>query len=98
MPWQECSVASEREAFVLKVREEDVPIAELCRKFGISRKTGYKWLERYRTRGVSGLEDMSRRPHRSLHTTSGEVVPAGHRAAPGAPALGPQEARGSAGA
>ncbi len=34
----------------------------LCEEFGISRKTGYKWLERYRERGVAGLEERSRAP------------------------------------
>lgn len=38
---------------------------ELCRRFGISRKTGYKWLERYRRGGIEALEDRSRRPQRS---------------------------------
>jgi transposase InsO family protein len=67
MPWQECSVASEREAFVEMVREEAVPIAELCRQFGISRKTGYKWL----ARAAAGeeLTDRSRRPHTSPRQT-----------------------------
>jgi len=43
--------------------------AELCRRFGVSRKTGYKWLRRHRELGGKGLEDRSRRPHRSPHRT-----------------------------
>lgn len=70
MPWQECSVASEREAFVQMVQEEEVPIAELCRHFGISRKTGYKWLAR--AAAGEGLTDHSRRPHTSPRQTTGE--------------------------
>ncbi len=39
------------------------PMAELCREFGISRKTGYKILDRYRECGIQGLTDRSRRPY-----------------------------------
>jgi leucine-zipper of insertion element IS481 len=51
MPWKECSVMDERLQFV----------AELCREFGISRKTGYKIFDRYQECGVQGLTDRSRR-------------------------------------
>ena len=40
------------------------PMAELCREFGISRKTGYKIFDRYQEYGVQGLTDRSRRPYR----------------------------------
>lgn len=63
MPWQECSIMSQRLEFVLLARQEDVNHSALCRRFGISRKTGYKWLARYETAGDSGLADQSRRPH-----------------------------------
>jgi transposase InsO family protein len=71
MPWQERSVESERAAFVELAREEGVTIAELCRHFGISRKTGYKWLARAQT--GEGLADRSRRPHASPRQTAGEL-------------------------
>ena len=67
MPWQECSVESERDAFVEMAGEEGAVIAELCRQFGISRKTGYKWLARAET--GEGLGDRSRRPHASPRQT-----------------------------
>ena len=67
MPWQECSVEGERAAFVEMAGEEGAIIAELCRHFGISRKTGYKWLGRVET-GES-LADRSRRPHGSPRQT-----------------------------
>lgn len=70
MPWQERSVEHERAAFVEMV-QEDVPIAELCRHFGISRKTGYKWLAR--VAAGEGLTDHSRRPHTSPHQTASAV-------------------------
>ena len=43
------------------------PMAELCREFGISRKTGYKIFDRYQECGVQGLTDRSRRPYRYAH-------------------------------
>jgi transposase InsO family protein len=41
----------------------DLTMSELCVDFGVSRKTGYKWLERYEAGGLEGLDDLSRRPH-----------------------------------
>lgn len=67
MPWQERSVESERHAFVEMAGEEGAVIAELCRQFGISRKTGYKWLARAAT--GQPLTDRSRRPHTSPRQT-----------------------------
>jgi transposase len=43
------------------------PMAELCREFGISRKTGYKIFDRYQECGIQGLTDGSRRPYRYAH-------------------------------
>jgi transposase InsO family protein len=63
MPWQEKSPMSLREEFVCLALQAENEIATLCRRFGISRKTGYKWLARYRLEGLSGLIDRSRRPH-----------------------------------
>lgn len=60
MPWMETHVWEERMKFVLARRGEDCPMTELCAVYGISRKTGYKWLERYEARGVAGLRDGSR--------------------------------------
>lgn len=48
--------------------------AALCREYGVSRKTGYKWLERYDEAGVRGLEDLSRRPRETPLEVSGDVV------------------------
>lgn len=62
-----------RETFVLRARE-GAKIAPLCREFGISRKTAYKWLERYKARGIEGLEDLDRRPRSSPLKTSAEMV------------------------
>ena len=66
MPWKECSVMDERLQFVAR-RLAGEPMAELCREFGISRKTGYKIFDRYQECGVQGLTDRSRRPYRYAH-------------------------------
>ena len=63
MPWKECSVIDERLQFVAR-RLAGEPMAELCREFGISRKTGYKIFDRYQECGLEGLTDRSRRPYR----------------------------------
>src|SRR5713101_5987545 len=66
MPWKECSVMDERVQFVAR-RLAGEAMAELCREFGISRKTGYKIFDRYQECGVQGLTDRSRRPYRYAH-------------------------------
>ena len=63
MPWQEVSTMSLRQEFCVLASASDANVSELCRRFGISRKTGYKWMTRYRTAGAAGLVDQSRRPH-----------------------------------
>ena len=66
MPWKECSVMDERLQFVAR-RLAGEPMAELCREFGISRKTGYKIFDCYQQCGIQGLTDRSRRPYRYAH-------------------------------
>ena len=61
MPWAEVTRVSLREEFVQLAMQPNVNRRELCRRFGISPKTGYKWLARYTARGPSGLRDYSRR-------------------------------------
>ena len=63
MPWKECSVMDERLQFVAR-RLAGETMADLCREFGISRKTGYKIFDRYQDCGLEGLTDRSRRPYR----------------------------------
>lgn len=74
MPWPENDVSHLRGEFVLKALSPDANIAELCREAGISRKTGYKWLQRFRERGFDGLEDMSRRPLSNPLATTADMV------------------------
>jgi putative transposase len=64
MPWQEVCPMQERMRFITAVLAEDDSMAALCEEFGVSRKTGYKWLSRYQERGPAGLEEVSHAPHR----------------------------------
>jgi transposase len=63
MPWRECSVMEERLRFVARLLEGE-GMSELCREFGISRKTGYNIFNRYKDDGLEALSDRSRRPVR----------------------------------
>lgn len=63
MPWRECSVMDERLRFIARVLEGEA-MTDVCREFGISRKTGYKILNRYKEEGGEALSDRSRRPVR----------------------------------
>jgi transposase InsO family protein len=65
MPWQECSVETLRQEFVMLAMQEDANIRALYRRFTISPDTAYTLLARYRREGVDGLRDRSRRPHHS---------------------------------
>jgi transposase InsO family protein len=62
-----------REEFVMLANREDANTSELCRRFGISRKTAYKWLGRYAQAGTCGLRDRSRKPHTSPARTPAHV-------------------------
>src|SRR5687767_13835095 len=65
MPWKECSTMTLRQEFLALAQQPGVNFSQLCQRFGISRKTGYKWRRRYRERGIEHLADHSRRPHHS---------------------------------
>ncbi len=54
MPWKESTTMSQRTAFIERAKAEGANISALCREFGISRKTGYKWLKRAQTAGEAG--------------------------------------------
>ena len=60
----------ERNSFIDAWQKQAQTIAELCRQFGISRKTGYKWLDRYDQGGRAALEDRSRAPVKRPHAIS----------------------------
>ncbi|MGH7484475.1 MAG: integrase core domain-containing protein [bacterium] len=64
---------SQREEFVRLVHQRRHPITELCVAFGISEKTGHKWLSRFHEQGISGLADRSHVPHLAPHQISPKV-------------------------
>jgi len=63
MPFKECSTVSLRAEFCRLAQQEGANRSALCRGYGISRQTGYKWLERHDQAGLAGLSDRSHRPH-----------------------------------
>lgn len=70
MPWQEVSMMSSRQEFVLLAQQPGVNIRALCRRFNISSATAYKWLARFAEAGMDGLTDQARTPHRSPRRTT----------------------------
>jgi transposase InsO family protein len=65
MPWRISSAMSQRLEFVLLASQPRANMRQLCRRFGISAPTGYKWLQRFQAEGPQGLKEHSRRPHHS---------------------------------
>jgi transposase InsO family protein len=72
MPWREASLVALKKEFVELVKNKG-NVSRVCKNFGISRQTGYKWIERYKSSGVDGLEDRSRRPTNSPSKVSAEI-------------------------
>jgi len=73
MPFRGMTAMDQRREFVVFAAVEGANVRELCRRFGISPTTGYKWLERYRREGLPGLAERSRRPQFSPSHTPAEV-------------------------
>lgn len=73
MPWQECSVMDSRHEFLSLVMQPGSNFSQLCRRFGISRKTGYKWLKRFQQENPLNLKDRSRRPRSSPRRTAANI-------------------------
>jgi putative transposase len=80
MPWKEICTVELRERLVSAVLHKDASVTEMCRIYGVSRKTAYKWIERHKLGGRSGLEDRSRTPQhqpgRVSDTVTDEVLAA----------------------
>jgi transposase InsO family protein len=74
MPWKEVLPMRERMRFVVEAEQSDESLAMLCRKYGISRKTGYKWLRRYEEFALDGLYDRPRNPQLRPNETHREMV------------------------
>lgn len=71
MPFREVSRMDERLEFVMLASADGANVRGLCRRFGVSPTTGYKWLERWRLLGMAGLGELSRRPHGSPRRSAG---------------------------
>lgn len=67
MPWLETAPMDQRERFIADARAGLYSMTELCERYGISRKTGYKWRERVEEGGRAALADRSRAPHHCPH-------------------------------
>ena len=72
MPWKESSVMEERLCFVGRLLDGEA-MTDVCREFGISRKTGYKIFDRYREHGLEALSDRSRRPVRYANQLPAQI-------------------------
>lgn len=73
MTWKVTCVMEERFRLIEACEREEGSLTELCRRFGVSRKTGYKWLARYEEAGMEGLQDLSRAPHQHPNQVASEV-------------------------
>ena len=87
----------ERLKFIARLLDGE-KMAGLCREFGISRKTGYKILERYNDCGLEGLTDRSRRPYRHANQLPIQIETLIVRLKQDKPSLGRAEDQGAAGA
>jgi transposase InsO family protein len=63
MPWKESKALDERKRFIEELLKGEEDVAELCRQYGITRQTAYKWAKRYMEEGEQGLVERSRIPH-----------------------------------
>ena len=73
MPWKESSAMSQRVEFVEEALKANANIRALCRDYGISSRTGYKWIKRYKEQGEVGLYERSRRPQHSPGKSNPQV-------------------------
>ena len=95
MPWKETCAMTEKLKFIAACAEGDEKesFAALCRRFGISRKTGYKWLSRYEEGGAAGLEEKERGVREVEHRLSEELVSRVIEARKSHPKWGPKKLR-----
>ncbi|HZR82883.1 MAG TPA: leucine zipper domain-containing protein [Candidatus Binatia bacterium] len=86
----------ERMRFIVDWERGHFTMIELCRRYGVSRKTGYKWIERFETAGIEGLAERSRAPHDCPHRIDAVVARAILDARRQHPSWGPRKAPGLA--
>lgn len=96
MGWTETCAVDERMRFVIAAEKQEDSFAAVCRQFGVSRRTGYKWLARYEQTGVAGLVDHSRAPHCHPQALPAAIIERCLFGAPVASELGTGEGAGMA--
>lgn len=94
MPWKASSSMDERVRFIARYNEEETGLSELCRQFQISRKTAYKWIERYALEGPEGLRMRRSIAHVFPHATPPQIVEALIELRKCYPSWGPKKLRG----
>ena len=73
MPWKDVTVETQRQSVCYRIIHQHQSVAQVCRDAGISRKTAYKWLKRYRDDPLASLADRSRRPVNSPRKTQAAI-------------------------
>jgi len=91
MPWNEVTVKEQRQNFIRDYRLGYYDISELAARFGISRKSAYKWIRRWEQSGTCGLDDQSRRPHSCRWQTPQRIRDELVRARKARPRRGPRK-------
>ena len=76
MGWKRTCALEERFQFIEDWKQTEWNFTELCDRYQVSRKTGYKWLERYQVEGADGLQERSRAPRWHPNQVIGEVAEA----------------------
>jgi len=76
MPWSQTMPMDQRVQFIADYLRDSLSMSELCHLYNVSRKTGYKWVQRYLRRGPIGLEEISRKPRVSPNQTPDALVAA----------------------
>ncbi len=74
MPWKEICVMDQKKKFILETFDKSKTFTEVCKKYGITTKTGYKWKKRFDRDGWQGLEEESRRPKKNVRSIPEEVM------------------------
>jgi len=74
MPWSETDRMEQRARFVLEAVQRHFTMSELCYRYGVSRKTGYKWIERYHREGVRGCDDRARAARVHPNATDPKII------------------------
>src|SRR5260370_37856613 len=74
MPWTQPNVREQREQFVIRAKNKNESFKNLCQSFGISRTTGYLWVNRYRRLGnLRDLSELGRHPHHIPNKTGADI-------------------------